>query len=269
MRKTAIAEKFSSWRIQMQGFETRMILSLMPGTSLVMSFHLGMAVGDLKRIPQSARVSIDEIKIVSTGSKSRTVFGHAVSEAGVAFGWTSTKNLAGTFINETLGVIVPEAGAGRFGPNAAWSGGSYLKQIDLVEIVDSDHEIERIAVDTVEQYIAMSQAALENDDVNVQLNSGFRSYGEQKLLWEGFTKGLPGFNRAAKPGFSNHQNGVAFDIAVSGGSGNLTYDWLKDNATSFGFLRTVSREPWHWEYDPDRAEAAKKKGKFKAPGVSD
>lgn len=40
-------------------------------------------------------------------------------------------------MNETIGVIQPELGAGRFGPNAAWSDGEYLGQLELVAIVDS------------------------------------------------------------------------------------------------------------------------------------
>jgi LAS superfamily LD-carboxypeptidase LdcB len=137
-----------------------------------------------------------------------------------------------------------------------------------VEIVDNKVEIERIAVSTIEPFSEMVAAA-RLDGVTVALNSGFRSYPEQKFLWDGFNRGLPGFNLAAKPGFSNHQNGVAFDIAVAGGSGSPTYDWLRTNATSFGFLRTVSGEPWHWEHDPPRAATARSRGTLKTPNVSD
>ncbi len=152
--------------------------------------------------------------------------------------------------------------------NAAWSGGKFIGQIGLAEIVDKALEIERIAASTVEPYLKMANAA-NTDNVQIAINSGFRSYPEQKLLWDGFNRHLPGFNTAAKPGFSKHENGVAFDIAVAGASGSPVYDWLKAHGTSFGFLRTVSGEPWHWEYDPVRASKAKQSNTFKAPGVSD
>jgi hypothetical protein len=31
------------------------------------------------------------------------------------------------------------------------------------------------------------------------------------------------------------------------------YDWLKANGPAHGFVRTVNKEPWHWEYRPDVA----------------
>lgn len=229
----------------------------------------GVQIGDPKRIPKGTSVRVSEISIVATGSRSRTIFARATSTDGATiFGWTSTRNFDGQFVNETLGSLAPEPGAGQFGPNATWSQGNYLGQIVLVQIVDVRGEIERVAEATAEPFAKMFRDAAA-DRVVVALNSGFRSYPEQKFLWEGFSRGLPGFNRAAKPGFSNHQNGIAFDIAVAGGSGNPAYDWLKANATRFGFVRTVSGEPWHWEFDPPKAEAARRRGTFKTPNVSD
>lgn len=32
------------------------------------------------------------------------------------------------------------------------------------------------------------------------------------------------------------------------------------NATQFGFVRTVKREVWHWEFLPEKAEAARRRG---------
>ena len=95
------------------------------------------------------------------------------------------------------------------------------------------------------------------------LDSGFRSYPEQKQLHDGFTRGLLGFNTAAPPGFSKHQNGIAFDLSVPGGDGNPTYEWLKLHATTFGFVRTVSKEPWHWEFDEPKAQFAWRPGRLR------
>ncbi|WP_284614373.1 M15 family metallopeptidase [Aquabacterium humicola] len=233
----------------------------------LMAFALD-AGGRFQTIPKGTQVRIDAVKVVETGSRSNIVFGHATSVNGNRlFGWTSTRNLEGKFMNETIGAVSPAPGASRFGPNAAWARGSFLGQIELAAIVDAKLEIERLALSTIEPYAALVAAAAR-DGVLVTLNSGFRSYPEQKHLHDGFERGLPGFNTAARPGLSNHQNGIAFDIAVPGGDGNPTYEWLKKHATRFGFVRTVSKEPWHWEFDVDRARVALQAGTFMTPNVT-
>jgi hypothetical protein len=229
----------------------------------------GAKVGDIKLIPNGTKVKIDDIELERTGTNGSIVFGHAVSpDDATEFGWTSTRNLAGKFINEVLDEIPPAPGAGKFGPNAAWSGGEFIGQRTLVEIVDVKLEIERIALDTLDAYLALVKAAAA-DNVLVAINSGFRSYPEQKFLFEGFKKHLHGFNKAAPPGTSKHQNGIAFDIRVAGGEGDPTYEWLKKNGPSHGFVRTVSGEPWHWEFDKTKANKAIAKHTFKTPNVSD
>ena len=232
----------------------------------LMAFVPG-AGGDFQAIPKGTNVKIVEVKVAETGSRSRIVFGRATSVDGAqVFGWTSTRNLGGKFMNETIGVVRPLPGASRFGPNAAWSDGEYLRQLELAVMVDSKLELECLALGTIAPYFALVAAAAE-DGVLVSLNSGFRSYPEQKHLHDGFTRGLPGFNTAAKPGYSAHQNGVAFDLSVPGGDGNPTYEWLKGHATGFGFVRTVSKEPWHWEFDEPRAQLALAAGTFKTSTV--
>jgi D-alanyl-D-alanine dipeptidase len=70
--------------------------------------------------------------------------------------------------------------------------------------------------------------------------------------------------RKAPPGKSNHSNGIAVDFTatVNGhdipneynnqkpwrtGAGKATFEWLRDNAPSFGF-KNLSTEAWHYDW---------------------
>ncbi len=74
-------------------------------------------------------------------------------------------------------------------------------------------------------------------------------------------------NLAARPGRSNHQHGQAFDLNTGGFDGNRIYDWMKKNGPRFGFIRTVNREHWHWEYRPEEAAELAARGEFKLASV--
>jgi zinc D-Ala-D-Ala carboxypeptidase len=79
------------------------------------------------------------------------------------------------------------------------------------------------------------------------ITSAWRSYQQQRYLWRLYRKGRG--PKAARPGRSNHNRGLAVDLVV-GNDDSPTYDWLASNACRFGFRRTVASEPWHWEYRP-------------------
>ncbi|HLK99540.1 MAG TPA: M15 family metallopeptidase [Myxococcaceae bacterium] len=96
-------------------------------------------------------------------------------------------------------------------------------------------------------YYVLMRAAAAAAGVQLQLNSAFRAMEEQRELYQRYLNGTG--NLAAKPGFSNHQGGIAVDIAT-GGTTSRAYAWLAGNAERFGFVRTVPSEPWHWEFRP-------------------
>ena len=84
--------------------------------------------------------------------------------------------------------------------------------------------------------------------------------------------------QSAMPGTSRHHWGTDIDLAVRGSEnrafqassweeGNLllAYNWLSDNAASFGFYQTYTskeddertgyeEEPWHWSFMPSAAD---------------
>lgn len=226
-------------------------------------------IGGNLRIPHNARVRVTDVRIMPAAGKSRQIFARTTSEDGANFlGWTFSQNFEDKFINETMGSVPKGAPEDQFGSAAAWSAGNYLGQVELVSIVDSEFHIEKMSLPTTTPYFAMVNAARQ-DKIFISINSGFRSYPEQEVLFKAFQNDPAHNPEAAKPGTSKHQNGVALDINVGGATGDPVYDWLAANATSFGFVRTVNNEPWHWEHDPQRAGAAKTAGKFKTPNVVD
>ena len=112
-----------------------------------------------------------------------------------------------------------------------------------INVVTVDgHETRRI---TANAYIQMAKAA-QKDGVQIRIVSGFRTMAEQKYLYHCYTScSCNGCNLAAKPGYSNHQSGHALDLNTSAPG---VYHWLSNHAAHFGFKRTVSSEPWHWEW---------------------
>lgn len=99
----------------------------------------------------------------------------------------------------------------------------------------------RVAKPTGDAFLKMRDAA-EAAGVSITINSGFRTQEEQQHLYNCYTtKSCNNGNLAAKPGYSNHQNGKALDLTTS--------DWLVQNAATYGFSRTVPSEAWHYEFN--------------------
>lgn len=218
--------------------------------------------GGFATIPRGTKIRIDSVEVIPAGAEAVNIYVHALAADGASeLGWTAAVNLAGKLLSETIGPIPPPPAASRFGPNAAWESGAYIGQVTLVKLVGTDKEIKFISEATCDRFLAMAEAAT-GDGVTIGVNSGFRSWPEQKFLHDGWQRRLPGFAPANRPGTSKHQNGIAFDIDVNGGGSNPVYVWLSRNATRFGFLRTVRAEPWHWEFLPAKAAAARTRGVF-------
>jgi hypothetical protein len=81
--------------------------------------------------------------------------------------------------------------------------------------------------------------------INLSATSGFRSMAQQEELYRKFLNGTG--NLAARPGFSNHQNGIAMDIGGIGGRGTQADHWLRANAARYGF-RNLPSEFWHYDF---------------------
>lgn len=70
--------------------------------------------------------------------------------------------------------------------------------------------------------------------------------GAVTRTWEGTKWYLKkGFAPLASPGSSNHNLGIAVDIAEASGA---RLEWMLKNAADFGFSWEVQSEPWHLRY---------------------
>ena len=88
------------------------------------------------------------------------------------------------------------------------------------------------------------------------ITSGYRSEKDQKKIYKNDKKGV-----AAKPGHSEHQTGLAFDV-TGGGNADFSktkhFKWLKAHCWEYGFIlrypkgkediTEIPYEPWHYRY---------------------
>jgi hypothetical protein len=134
--------------------------------------------------------------------------------------------------------------------------------------------------------ISMAAAAQEAG-VTIRVVSAFRSFADQKRIWEDKWTGrtlvdgrslaatVPDAEARARailtyssmPGTSRHHWGTEYDLNdledayFRSGEGLKLYNWLTANAADFGFCQVYSRkderrpagyeeEKWHWSYMP-------------------
>ena len=105
--------------------------------------------------------------------------------------------------------------------------------------------------------------------IQLRMSSGYRSYARQQTLYNGFVarEGVAGADEhSARPGFSEHQTGLAADFDDGTGC-NLEVVlprhggrpiWLAENAWKYGFVLRYGDgwqpivgyrfEPWHYRY---------------------
>lgn len=118
--------------------------------------------------------------------------------------------------------------------------------------------------------------------LNLVLRSGFRSYATQTELYNNYVA-RDGQSKAdtysARPGHSEHQTGLAFDLGNTAGTDDFKVSfentaegkWIKENAQDYGFIIRYPKgkaditgyqyEPWHLRYlGKDTAQKVKSSG---------
>lgn len=119
--------------------------------------------------------------------------------------------------------------------------------------------IQSVRNDIVEPLSLMMQNA-RNDGLDLRVNSAYRSYRRQDEVYRANTNTvfITKPERAARPGYSEHQLGTAIDVSLYPSNGQAGYDWLRENAYRYGFVLSYPDgaqdvteflfEPWHWRY---------------------
>lgn len=159
-------------------------------------------------------------------------------------------------------------------------------------LVNNDHECGIDGVNLVgmmEQYnetfkvadydVKVNSAIMENinsmfsdfheqyGDNDLLVNSAYRSKEVQQTIYDNTlaSKGEEGMQWVAKPGYSEHQTGYAFDLSLMAPDGTMydydgtgNYGWINENCSRYGFIvryddskkniTGIANEPWHFRY---------------------
>ena len=121
------------------------------------------------------------------------------------------------------------------------------------------HKIKKAASEPLMKMIDAARA----DGLNLLVISGYRTERTQRGLFNNSVK-RHGMDHAliysAKPGYSEHQLGLAVDLNITEESFDQTkeYKWLKANSYKYGFIERYPKgkefitgygyEPWHYRY---------------------
>lgn len=121
---------------------------------------------------------------------------------------------------------------------------------------------QRVEISVAAAFDAMAAEFKRTWGLDLIVSSGTRTRAEQQYLWDGWINRRPGFNLAAKPGFSNHEESgpigpIALDLRDSGSDAGVTVigsarsNWLAANCGRWGFTNAGHyfnpREGWHYE----------------------
>ena len=122
-------------------------------------------------------------------------------------------------------------------------GNGRIPESALAPITGSTERMWVPAATHLNSLIADAKAA----GVTIGVTDGYRDYDAQVRLAQ--TKGLYSQGGlAATPGTSEHGWGLAVDLKLDA----TAQAWMRANGAKYGFVEAVAREPWHWEFQPDK-----------------
>ena len=120
--------------------------------------------------------------------------------------------------------------------------------------------------EVVNSYIEMQKKVKEELGITLMVNSSFRTYQDQEEIYKQFSSKGKEYadSYAARPGFSEHQTGLAIDITSTANPTSNAfkesneYTWLKEHCHEYGFIHRYpegkenitgyNTESWHFRY---------------------
>jgi len=127
-------------------------------------------------------------------------------------------------------------------------------------------EHQQLRAEAARALTEMSKAADLDVGKPIQLVSGYRSYGDQKEIYENYVAKdgqADADTYSARPGYSEHQTGLAADLSAVNGKmekfgNNKLGEWTAEHAWEYGFILRYTptnqnivgyeSEPWHYRY---------------------
>ncbi|WP_459129353.1 D-alanyl-D-alanine carboxypeptidase family protein [Guggenheimella bovis] len=141
-----------------------------------------------------------------------------------------------------------------------------VTSVNTVPIVNKKYSIPESLSDGMNetalmQFMRMRRAA-RKEGIKLDFSSSYRSYKTQKTLYNYYLKKDPNANNySAKPGQSEHQLGLAFDLVANSRritKGSRADRFLTEHAFEYGFILRYPEgkknvtgyiyEPWHYRY---------------------
>ncbi len=147
---------------------------------------------------------------------------------------------------------------------------------DLLSIMENKNDTYKVA-DYSESLNSVPLSNLNNlmsdfysfaGPTDIYVSCGYRSYETQQGIYEN-SVAVNGADYAdgyvSKPGYSEHQTGYVFDLALYNSAGETstftgegTYSWIEENCAKYGFVLRyledkvdvtgINYEPWHFRY---------------------
>ena len=129
-----------------------------------------------------------------------------------------------------------------------------------------DYGDNKIRQEVYDEYIKMFEAAKENG-ITLMINSSYRSFQDQEAVYKSYEEEYDtdyADDIAARPGYSEHQTGLALDIFCTTNTSIKTFEnseafkWLSENSYKYGFILRYPKEKenitgytfesWHYRY---------------------
>lgn len=155
---------------------------------------------------------------------------------------------------------------------------NFEKTVEIIDVENCAGEKYQIEKKTYEAFLRMREDLLENDGIQTELISVYRTVEKQKAIFDNYTEkfGLEyAKTYAALPGHSEHHTGFAIDVCVAkdnkvehkiaGLLATEEFETVHKKLPKYGFIlrypadkkaiTNVGYEPWHFRYIDDPAIA--------------